>query len=55
MTKIVNVYIVYDLETWPGNPNNIFKFKNCLFGATNRVKNSDEEKYVKSGYEKNIW
>ena len=26
------------------------KFKNCLFGATNIVKNSDKEKYVYSGY-----
>ena len=27
-----------------------FKFKNCLFGVTNIVKNSDKEKYVYSGY-----
>ena len=46
LTKIVNFYIVYDLEACPRNPNNIFKFKNCLFGATNIVKNSDKEKYV---------
>ena len=25
-------------------------FKNCLFGATNVVKNSDKEKWVYSGY-----
>ena len=49
-TKNKNVYIVYDLDAWPRNPTNIFKFKNCLFGATNTVKNSDEEKYVHSGY-----
>ena len=29
---------------------NKFKFKNCLIGATNLVKNSDREKYVYSGY-----
>ena len=23
LTKIVNVYIVYDLDTWPRNPSNI--------------------------------
>ena len=40
-TKIVIVYIVYDLNVWPRCPNNNFKFKNCLFGATNKVKNSD--------------
>ena len=50
MSKIVNVYIVYDLEAWPRNPTNNFKFKNCLFGATNLVKNSDKGKYVYSGY-----
>ena len=50
MTKIVNVYIAYDLDDWPRNPTNNFKFKNCLFGATNVVKNSDKEKYLYSGY-----
>ena len=33
LTKIVNVYIVYDLNAWPSNPSNNFKFENCLFGA----------------------
>ena len=50
LTKIVNVYIVYDLGAWPGNLTNNFKFKNCLYGANSIVKNSDEEKYVYSGY-----
>ena len=50
MTKIVNIYIVYNLDAWPRNPTNNFKFKNCLFGATNVVKNSDKEKYVYRGY-----
>ena len=44
------VYIVYDLDAWPKNPTNNFKFKNCLFGATSVVKNSDKEKYMYSGY-----
>ena len=30
LTKIVNVYIVYDLDAWSRNPTNNFKFKNCL-------------------------
>ena len=51
LTKIVIVYIVYDLDDWPRNPTNNFKFKNSLFGATNIVKNSGKEKYVCSGYE----
>ena len=50
MSKLVNVYIAYDLDAWPRNPTNNFKFKNCLFGATNTVKNCDKEKYVYSGY-----
>ena len=50
MSKIVNVYIACDLDAWPRNPTNNFKFKNCLFGATSIVKNSDKERYVYSGY-----
>ena len=38
LTKIVSVYIVYDLDAWPRNPTNNFNLKNCLFGATNIVK-----------------
>ena len=48
MTKIKNAYIAYDLDASPRNPTNNFKSKNCLFGATNRVKTSDKEKYVYS-------
>ena len=50
MSKTVNVYIVYDLDAWPRNPTNNFKFKNCLFGATDIGINSDKKKYVYSGY-----
>ena len=49
MTKIVNVYIIYDLYAWPRNPANNFEFKNWLFRATNVVKNSDKENYLYSG------
>ena len=45
---IVNVYIVYDLDAWPRNSTNNFQFKNCFFGATNAIENSDKEKYVYS-------
>ena len=44
---------IYDLNVWPRNHTNTIKFKNCLFGATNIVKSSDDsnnEKYVYSGY-----
>ena len=50
LSEIVNVCIVYDLDTWPRNPNNNSKFKNCLFGKSSIVKNSNKEKYVYSGY-----
>ena len=50
MTKIANLSIVYDSVVCPRNPTNNFKFKNCLFGASDIVKNSDNEKYVHSGY-----
>ena len=45
-TKIVNVYVVYDLDAWSRIPLNNFKLKTSLFGATNIVKNSDKEKWV---------
>ena len=44
--KIVIVYFLYVLADWPRNPTNNFKFKNCLFGATNIARNSDKKKYV---------
>ena len=50
LSKIVNVYIVYDLNAWPRNPTNDFIFNNCLFGAKIIVKNSDKDKYVYRGY-----
>ena len=49
-TKIVNVYIVYDLDVWSRKPANNSKFKNCLFGATYIVQSSDKETYVYSEY-----
>ena len=49
-SKIANVCIVYDLDAWPKSPTYNLKFKNCLLGATNIVKNSDKEKYVYRGY-----
>ena len=50
LTKVVNVYIGCNLDACPRNPTSNLKFKNCLFDATNIVKNSDKEKYVHSGY-----
>ena len=39
--KVINVYIVYDLDTWLRNPTNKLKFKNYLFATTNIIKYSD--------------
>ena len=50
LNKVVNVYVVYDLDAWPRNPTNSFKLKKCLFGATSIVKISNKEKYLYSGY-----
>ena len=50
MNKIANVDIICDLAAWPRYPTNNFKFKNCLFGETSIVKNSDKEKYVYSRF-----
>ena len=35
LTKIVNVYIVYDLRAWPKISLGNVTLKNGLFGATN--------------------
>ena len=43
LNKIINVYIVYNLAVQPRNPTNNFKFKHCLFGATNIVENSNKK------------
>ena len=46
--KIVNIYIVYDLDS---NSNNFDPaLKNCLFEVVKLTKNSDIDKYKYSGY-----
>ena len=64
LTKIVNVYIAYDLDDWPKNSTENFNFwklkLSCLFGATSVVKNSYKEKGIYNGYgktfdEKDSW
>ena len=42
--------MVYDLDNCSKLRLRNFILKNCLFGATNIVKNSDKSKYVYSGY-----
>ena len=49
-TKIVNTYIVYQLDAWPIVPLDNFELKICFFGGTDIVKISDKEKFVHSRY-----
>ena len=49
--KTVSAFIIFDLDIWPKIPLRNFTLKNCLFGATNRAKDSDKEKWMYSGYE----
>ena len=49
-TITLKVYIAYALDACPRNPTNSFKFKKCLFGATNLVKTSNKETWTFGGY-----
>ena len=49
--KTVSAFIIFDLDSWPKIPLRNFTLKNCLYGATNRAKDSDKEKWMYSGYE----
>ena len=44
LTKIVNIYIVYDLDPWPKVPLRNFTLKNYLLGAASVVKISEKER-----------
>ena len=52
LTKIVNFYIVSDIDAWPTIPLRKFTLNKCLFRATNIIRNSDKEKYVHTGSRK---
>ena len=47
--KIINIYIVYDLES-NLNYNPDFTLENCLIGGVKITKNADVDKYKYSGY-----
>ena len=47
--KVVNIYIVYELEASSSHINDP-TLKNCLFGAVTLTKNADIEKYEYWGY-----
>ena len=49
-SKILNAYIVIDLDAGPRNSTNYFKFKNYLFGSTNIMRNYGKESLLNSSY-----
>ena len=50
VTKIVNVFIAYELNPWSKCLLDNFTLKNCLFGVINIERNSNKSKLLYSGY-----
>ena len=48
--NVVNLYIIYTLDTWSKDLNTDFTLGNCLFGAVKLTKNFEPDKYKYSGY-----
>ena len=48
--NVVNLFIVYELDTRSRNLNTDFTLKDCLFGSVKLTKNADLDKYNYSGY-----
>ena len=48
--NVVNLFIVYELDTWSRDLNTDFSLKDCLFGSVKVTKNDDPDKYKYSGY-----
>ena len=47
---MVNLFIVYELDTWSRNLNTDFTLKDCFFRAVKLTKNADPDKYKYTGY-----
>ena len=47
---VVNLYIAYELDTWPKKINTDFTLVHCLSGAVKLTKNTDPGKYEYGGY-----
>ena len=43
--NIVNLFIVYELDSWPQDLDNNFTLGGCLFGGVKLTKNVDPDKY----------
>ena len=48
--NVVNLFIIYELDTWSRDLNAKFTLKDCLFGNVKITKNADPDKYSYSGY-----
>ena len=47
---MVNLFIVYELDTWSRDLNTDLTLKDCMFGAVKKTKKADPDKYVYTGY-----
>ena len=47
---MVNLFIVYELDSWPRDLDTEFAIVSCLFGGVKLTKNADPDNYVYSGY-----
>ena len=48
--KIINLYIIFEIKSWPFYVDNEFTFRNSLFEDVNLIKKVDPDKYSYSGY-----
>ena len=48
--NIVNLFIVYKLDSWSWGWNTDSTLGDCLFGAVMLAKDADPDKYLYSGY-----
>ena len=46
----INFFIVYELGTWSRDLNSDFTLKDCLFRVVKLAKNTDQNKYIFTGY-----
>ena len=49
-SNLVNLFVVYNLDTWSRDLNTDFILKYCLCGSVKLTKNADPDKYKYSGY-----
>ena len=47
---MVNLFVVYELDTWSRDLNTCFTLKDCLFGSVKLTKNADTDKNKYSSY-----